>query len=73
MTVLGLRRHSKGLGLSARRHRPASGDAPPLILQDGLVAEGRFDNGAGQTLTDYKGGHHGRLGTTTGTDAADPT
>ena len=33
------------------------------IVQDGLVAEWRFDQGAGMTLTDYSGnGHDGTLG-----------
>jgi hypothetical protein len=73
MTVLGLRRHSKGLGLSPRHHRAAAGDAPPTIVQDGLVAEWRFDDGAGQTLTDHQGGHHGTLGATSGAAADDPT
>jgi hypothetical protein len=44
------------------------------IVQDGLVAEWRFDEGAGQVLTDHTAnGHQGRLGSATGTDAADPT
>jgi hypothetical protein len=74
MTVLSLRRHSKGLGLSPRRRRAAPGDAPPMIVQDGLVAEWRFNDGAGQVLADHSGhGHHGQLGSTTGADAADPT
>jgi hypothetical protein len=73
MTVLGLRRHSKGLGLSPRRHRAAPGGAPPAIVQNGLAAEWRFDAGAGQTLTDYQGGHHGTLGATSGVAADDPT
>ena len=43
------------------------------VVQDGLVTEWRFDEGAGQVLTDHTGnGHHGRLGSTTGADAADP-
>lgn len=72
MSSLTLRRQSRGLGLSPRR-RAANG-AAPSIVQDGLVAEWRFDEGAGQVLTDYTGnGHHGRLGSTTGADAADPT
>jgi hypothetical protein len=37
------------------------------------VAEWRFDDGSGQVLTDYVGGFHGRLGSTTGADADDPT
>ena len=61
MTVLGLRRHSRGLGLSPHRRRAGSA-APPGIVQDGLVAEWRFDDGSGTTLTDYSGnGRHGEL------------
>jgi hypothetical protein len=72
MSVLRLRSHSRGLGLSPRR-RAAGGAAPPGIVQDGLVAEYRFDEGSGQVLTDYSGnGHHGRLGTSGGADADDP-
>ena len=73
MTILSLRGQSRGLGLSPRR-RAAKGVALPSIVQDGLVAEWRFDQGAGQVLDDATGnGHHGRLGSTTGADAADPT
>jgi hypothetical protein len=72
MTMLSLRRHSSRLGLSPRRRR-AEGAALPSIVQDGLVVEWRFDEGAGQVLTDYKGGHHGQLGSTPGSDANDPT
>jgi hypothetical protein len=72
MTMLGLRRRAKGLGLSPR-HRPAGRATPPLIVQDGLIAEWRFDDDPGQVLTDYKGGHHGQLGSTAGSDANDPT
>lgn len=71
--MLTLRRHSQGLGLSPRRHRAAPGAAPPSIVQDGLVAEWRFDDGAGQTLTDHKGGFHGTLGASAGAAADDPT
>jgi Laminin G domain len=71
MTVLGLKRHSKGLGLSPRRHR-LTGATGPVVVQAGLVAEWRFDDGVGQVLTDYKGGHHGQLGSTVGSDANDP-
>jgi hypothetical protein len=72
MTMLGLKRHSRGLGLSPQRRR-RNGSGNPLVLQDGLVAEWRFDDGAGQVLTDYTGGHHGQLGSTAGSDANDPT
>lgn len=72
MSILTLRSHGR-LGLSPRRHT-AKGAGLPIIVQDGLVAEWRFDEGSGQTLTDYTvNGHHGRLGSTTGADAADPT
>jgi hypothetical protein len=72
MTSFRLRGVSRSLGLSPRR-RAAQGAAPSGIVQDGLVAEFRFDEGSGQVLTDYSGnGHHGRLGTTGGADADDP-
>jgi hypothetical protein len=44
-----------------------------VIVTDGLVAEWRFDNGWGEVLTDYAGGHHGQLGSTAGSDANDPS
>jgi hypothetical protein len=70
MTMLRLRSRARGLGLSPHRHGPGKA---PIIIQDGLVAEWRFNEGSGQVLTDYTGnGHNGRLGTTTGADAADP-
>lgn len=73
MTVLRLTRHSRGLGLSPRRRAAKGGSEVPTVIQEGLVAEWRFDEGAGQVLTDYTGhGHHGRLGATTGADTADP-
>jgi hypothetical protein len=72
MSMLRLRSHSRGLGLSPRRRR-ANGAAPPSVVQAGLVAEWRFDDGAGQVLTDYKGGHHGQLGGTAGSDGNDPS
>ena len=73
MTILSLKRQSRGLGISPRR-RAAKGAAFPTVIQDGLVAEWRFDDGAGQVLTDSTGnGHHGRRGSTTGADAADPS
>jgi Concanavalin A-like lectin/glucanases superfamily len=71
MTVLGLKRQSKGLGLSPRRRR-INGATSPIVVQAGLVAEWRFDDGAGQVLTDYRAGHHGQLGGTAGSDANDP-
>lgn len=44
------------------------------VISNGLVAEWRFDDGSGQVLTDYTGnGHHGQLGSTTGSDTEDPT
>ena len=73
MSMLSLRGQCRGLGLSPRR-RAAKGAALPTIVQDGLVAEWRFDEGAGQVLGDHTGnGHHGQLGSTTGADAADPS
>jgi len=55
------------------RSNPDSASTHQVIVADGSVAEWRFDQGAGQVLTDHTGnGHHGRLGSTTGVDAADP-
>lgn len=48
------------------------GKATPIVT-DGLVAEYRFDDGSGQTLTDYVGGANMTLGTTGGSDTNDPT
>jgi hypothetical protein len=56
------RSHSRGLGLSLGR-RAAKGAAPSTIVEDGLVAEWRLDEGSGQTITDCTGnGHNGVLG-----------
>jgi chitodextrinase len=56
------------------RSAPDSATTPQAIVSAGLVAEWRFDAGAGQVLVDHTGnGHQGRLGSTTGVDAADPT
>lgn len=69
MTALALQSSSTGLHLSPRRRARA-----PLLVQEGLVAEWRFTDGSGQQLTDFSGnGHHGRLGSTSGADADDPT
>jgi hypothetical protein len=69
MSMLRLKSHSNRLGLSPRR-RKAPGAAFPTVVQDGLLAEWRFDDGAGTTLTDYSGnGHDGTLGA----DGAAPT
>jgi hypothetical protein len=72
MTSVRLRGVSRTLGLSPRR-RAARGAASPAIVQDGLVAEWRFDDGAGQVLTDYASRRHGQLGSGAGTDSNDPT
>jgi hypothetical protein len=73
MTTLGLGSHGRGLGLGlSPRRRRAKSAAQPSIVQDGLVAEWRFDDGAGQALTDYKGGRHGTLGATAAVAADDP-
>jgi hypothetical protein len=73
MSMFRLRRHSRGLGLSPRR-RAAKGAGLPIIVQDGLVAEWRFDDGSGQVLTDYSGnGNHGTLGANSGSSTDDPT
>jgi hypothetical protein len=71
MTSVRLRGVSRTLGLNPRR-RGARGAAAPGIVQDGLVAEWRFDDGEGQVLTDYAGGHFGQLGSTAEPDANDP-
>jgi chitodextrinase len=55
------------------RSTPASATTHQVIVAAGLIAEWRFDDGAGQTLTDASGhGHHGQLGSTAGADANDP-
>ena len=55
------------------RSAPDSASTHQVIVTAGLIAEWRFDEGAGQVLTDHTGnGHHGQLGSTTGADAADP-
>ena len=55
MSVLSLRRHYRGLGLSSRRRRATTHQA---IVTDGLIAEWRFDDGPGQQVTDYGGNNH---------------
>ena len=56
------------------RSAPDSATTQQAIVSAGLVAEWRFDAGVGQVLVDHTGnGHNGRLGSTTGVDAADPT
>ena len=45
----------------------------PTIVQPGLVAEYRFEEGAGQVLYDYRDRNNGQLGSTTGGDTNDPT
>ena len=72
MTALTLTSLSRSLGLSPRG-RTVQGAAPPIVTA-GLIAEWRFDDGAGQMLTDYSGnGHHGQLGSTAGADTGDPS
>lgn len=73
MTILGLRNRTRGLGISPRRHGRPQAATPPSIVQDGLVAEWRFSAGSGQVVTDHAGGHHGQIGSTTGSDTNDPT
>jgi concanavalin A-like lectin/glucanase superfamily protein len=71
MTSLTLSSLSRSLGLSPRRRAVAGVTFP--IVQDGLIAEWRLDDGAGQSLTDYSGNdHHGQLGSTAGADVNDP-
>jgi chitodextrinase len=56
------------------RSAPDSATTHQVIVTAGLLAEWRFDDGAGQVLTDHSGnGNSGQLGSTTGADAADPT
>jgi hypothetical protein len=63
-----------GASNESARSAPDSATTLQAIVQAGLVAEWRFDQGSGQVLTDHtSNGHHGRLGSTTGADAADPT
>ena len=47
--------------------------SPQGIVRNGLIAEYRFHEGAGQVLYDYKNGNNGQLGSTTGADTNDPT
>jgi len=63
MTALALQSPSTGLHLSPRRRART-----PLLVQDGLVAEWDFVQGADpQVLLDRSGnGHHGQLGSTGG-------
>jgi hypothetical protein len=71
MTMLRLKSHSRGLGLSPRRRVARS--IAPSIVQDGLLAEWRLDEGSGQVITDYTGnGHNGVLGFSAGVDGFDP-
>lgn len=43
------------------------------LIQNGLVAEHRFNQGSGQVLFDFKGNYHGQLGSLTTSDTNDPT
>jgi hypothetical protein len=73
MTALTLSSLSRSLGLSPRGRPVEETAPPPSIVPAGLIAEWRFNSGSGQTLIDYSGnGHHGRLGSTTGSDVNDP-
>jgi Concanavalin A-like lectin/glucanases superfamily len=73
MSMLTLKRRSQGLGLSPRR-RGAKGAALPSIVQNGLIAEWRFDDGQGQIITDYSGnGFHAQLGPTNVPESGEPT
>jgi hypothetical protein len=55
------------------RSAPASATTHPAIVTAGLVAEWRFDDGAGQQITDHSGqGNHAIRGTTGGADANEP-
>jgi hypothetical protein len=49
-------------------------DTPPAVVTRGLIRWYKFDEGAGQVLTDYSGNEqHGQLGSSSGTDNQDPT
>ena len=57
------------------RSAPDAATTHQVIVTAGLVAEWRYDNGSGQTVTDYVGfGFHGsaRCGTS-GADVGEPT
>jgi hypothetical protein len=73
-SALSLRSISRSLGFNPLR-RAAPGAALPIrIVRNGLVAEWRFDEGAGQVVGDDTGnGHDGVLGFTAGVDPFDPT
>ena len=43
------------------------------IVRNGLVAEYRFNEGAGQVLYDYRSNNNGQLGSAAGADTNDPT
>lgn len=47
--------------------------SPQGIVRNGLIAEYRFNEGAGQILYDYKNNNNGQLGSTAGADTNDPT
>jgi hypothetical protein len=73
ISIPSLRSLSRTLRLNPRR-RAAPDAALPAFVRDGLVAELRFDEGAGQVVGDYTGnGHNGLLGFTAGVDPFDPT
>jgi hypothetical protein len=73
MSILSLRSH-RGLGLSPRRRAAAAGPTLPIIVQDGLVAEWRFDGGSGQVIVDHSGnGNNALLGPTPDADSGEPT
>jgi Fibronectin type III domain len=53
---------------------PDSATTHQVIVADGLIAEWRFDAGAGQIVTDHSGnGYNAILGPTAGADASEPT
>jgi Concanavalin A-like lectin/glucanases superfamily/Fibronectin type III domain len=56
------------------RSAPASATTHQVIVTAGLIAEWRFDEGAGQVVTDHSGhGNHLQLGSTAGVDLGEPT
>jgi Concanavalin A-like lectin/glucanases superfamily/Fibronectin type III domain len=56
------------------RSAPDSATTHQVIVTAGLVAEWRFDDGAGQQITDYSGnGYHAQLGATDEPVAGEPT
>ena len=72
MSSFKLRGVTRSIGLKPS-HRKKKGVQFPPLVQDGLIAEWRFDDGSGQQITDYSGnGFHAQLGTTGSPDSDEP-